>query len=195
MVRHMETTGKCIAAIGGTAKTIAAIERGPRLATRPGAARFDSVADVTIVATLRTASHTNPSGTSIAGRAGIALTAGASIRLRRIGTLPRAAIASSRVMALVLGAASHRVGSGARPRLARIRLGTGVAVAAGAAIGFGRVGAKSADAVASSHVVALVLGAAGDGVGSGTNTGLASIALGAGIAVIAGISAQGRVRT
>src|SRR5205807_1467258 len=66
-----------------------------------------------------------------------------------------------------------------------VGLGAGVAVVAGGAVGLRRARAEAGSRVAGDCRVALIRRAAGDGVRAGTDSALAGVGLGAGVAVVA----------
>jgi hypothetical protein len=59
-------------------------------------------------------------------------------------------------MALVGGGACYRIETGASTRLASVGLGTQIAIVAGRAIRFGRIGANAGSRIAVARVVALI---------------------------------------
>src|SRR5439155_257982 len=80
--------------------------------------------------------------------------------------------------------------------LAGVGLGTAVAVAAGRAVDLARVGAGAVGRIADAGVVTLIEGRTDDGVCPGAGARLAGVALGAGVAVVAGGAVHlGRVGT
>src|SRR5206468_7845049 len=95
-------------------------------------------------------------------------------------------IAGPHVVALILGGADDGVRARAAAALAGVRLGTGVAVTAGGAVGHGRVRADAGRRIAGARIVALILGGADDGVRADAPADLAGVGLGAGVAVAAG---------
>src|SRR5207253_1170528 len=87
---------------------------------------------------------------------------------------------------LVRDRAGDRIRAGARPGLAGVAAGARVAVVAGGVVRLGGVGAGAGGGVAGPDVVTLILGRAGDGVRARARAGLAGVAAGARVAVVAG---------
>jgi hypothetical protein len=87
-------------------------------------------------------------------------------------------------MALILRAANDRISARAASRLASVGLGAQVAVVAGRAVWSLRVTATARSGIANPGIVALVEGRANHGVGAGAAARLASVRLGAKIAVV-----------
>ena len=81
---------------------------------------------------------------------------------------------------------SHRLAAFANTRLADIPVRGRVAIIAGRSIGFDRVGTDAGGWNAGSCIVTLIKGGARYGAVACANTGLADVALRAGVAVIAG---------
>src|SRR5262249_44462964 len=127
--------------------------------------------------------------------AGIAVGAGAAVRLGRVRAGAVRRIAGAGVVALVEGRADDGVRPDAGGAPGRVGLRAGVAVGAGAAVRLGRVRAGAVRRIAGAGVVALVEGGADDGVRPDAGAGLAGVGLGAGVAVGAGAAVGlGRVR-
>src|SRR5262249_27370000 len=119
-------------------------------------------------------------------RAGVAVVADAAVRLLRVGAHAARRIADTGLVALIDGRTDDRVRSRADARLAGVGLRAGIAVVAGAAVRLVRVGAGAARRIADARIVALIEGAAEDGVRPHTGTSLAAVGLRAGVTVIAG---------
>ncbi len=123
-------------------------------------------------------------------RTGIAVITGRTIGFARIGAHSGDGIANARIVALVERGAYDRIGSGARTRLARIRLRTGIAVIACRSVGFVRIGAHTRHGIAGAGIVALIERRAHDGIGSDARPRLTCIRLGTRVAIIAGIAGK-----
>ena len=89
-------------------------------------------------------------------------------------------------MTLIGRGADHVIGADADAGLAGVGLGAGVAVVARVAVGL--IGLEQAPAGAGARDVALVERGADDRVAAGANARLASVGLGAGVAVAAGVA-------
>src|SRR5262249_38094481 len=98
----------------------------------------------------------------VALRAGIAITAGAPVRLVRVGAEAARRIADAGVVALIERGADDGVRPDARAGLAGVGLGTGIAIGARAAVGDVRIGADAARRIADAGDVALIDGRAHD---------------------------------
>src|SRR5439155_300483 len=122
--------------------------------------------------------------------AGIAVGAGAAVRLGRVGAGAVGRIAGARVVALIEGGADDRVCPDAGAGLAGVGLGAGIAVGAGAAVRLGRGGAGAVGRITSTGDVTLIEGGADDRVRPDAGAGLAGVDLGAGIAVGAGAAVR-----
>src|SRR5439155_18915722 len=95
------------------------------------------------------------------------------------------------IVGLVVGVVDVGVAAGADPALAGVGLRAGIAVVAGAAVGFPRVRACPRGGRTGAGSVALVGGGANDGVAAGADPALAGVGLGAGVAVVAGSGVVG----
>src|SRR5206468_12508822 len=94
------------------------------------------------VAALGVPAAADPARAGVDLRAGIAVAAGAAIRLRRVRARPRGGSTGAGSVALVGGGADDGVAAGADPALAGVGLRAGIAVAARAAVGLRRVRAR-----------------------------------------------------
>ncbi len=107
-----------------------------------------------------------------------------AVGLVRIGTHARCRITRPRIVALIQCRTRHRIAAITCARLTRVRLGTRIAVITRRAVRFARIGTHARRGIARPRVVALILRRTRDRRAARTNTGLATIELRAGIAVI-----------
>src|SRR5262249_10730465 len=124
----------------------------------------------------------DPAGAGVRGAAVLVIAlcrglAEGAARNRRVGAGPRLGITHSRGVAAVLRLALEGCPGQAGPRMARVGLGAGVAVAAAGAVGLRGVRAGAGRRVAGAHVVALIRRGAGHRVGADADSGLAAVGL------------------
>ena len=136
-----------------------------------GGANFVSARDASTTAAL------------IALGAGLIVTATGPIRLGWIGTTPRGWVTAPGVVALIGGRTGDGSGPHTTPRLATVRLGTGVGIVTNGTIRQGGVRTLSGGRIARPRPMTLVRGSTGHRVGPGAAPRLAGVGLRAGIAI------------
>jgi len=126
----------------------------------------------------------------VAAGAGVNVVAGRAVGLGGVGAGAGRGVALTGVVALVRRRAHDRRAGGARAALAGITDRARIAIVTRAAVRPGGIRALAGRRVAGARVVALVLRGADDGVRPGAGPGLAGVAAGARVVVVA----AGRVR-
>src|SRR5438876_731087 len=122
----------------------------------------------------------------VADRTGVVVATRTAAWLRGVRAHARRRVARAGVVAFVLCGADDGRSGHAAAALAHVADGTRVIVGARTAAGFGRIGARAGRRVARAGVVALAVRAADDGLPRAAVSGLAHVADGARVAVVAG---------